>query len=72
MVTHYHGDIEVTWEDKEWKAFQAVKEEKLSKGASVQAAFVIDAETKQKAFEYAASQGMTFSEFVRKLVTENI
>ena len=66
MKTHYYDNIRIDWEDGEFERLEQVRADRESK--CVQAAFMVSPEVKEMAMQYAISQGMTFSAFVRGIV----
>jgi hypothetical protein len=68
MKTHYYDNIRIDWEDGEFERLEKIRAERESKTNCVQAAFMVSPEVKEMAMQYAVSQGMTFSAFVRGIV----
>lgn len=73
MVTHYHGDIRVDWDDGEWERLQKIKrgdyvpvpERQCGTGAIL---FNVPLWLRERVHEYAKHKGVTSSELLRQAV----
>ena len=73
MHTHYHGDIEVEWTDREWERLQRIKrwkETQRIRGGpkNVQIGFVVPPPLKAKTEAYAKDHGVSCATLMRQVL----